>query len=116
MGHIRERPLKGGGVRYQAEVRLKGYPTLAAMFDRRTDAKIWIQKTESDIRSGRYQLYSESKRHTFEEAVERYFKEQPTSVVKRGHLLWWKRELGPLYLHDVRPSVIATWVTNTIPL
>jgi hypothetical protein len=91
MGHIRQRPLKGGTVRYQAEVRLKGYPTLHAMFDRRTDAKAWIQKTEADIRCGRHQLYAEAKRHTFEEAVGRYLKEHTVSVVKLGHLLWWKR-------------------------
>ena len=61
---------------------------------------------------GRYpvrapQLYTEAKRHTFEEAVERYFKEQAVSVVKRGHLHWWERELGALFLHDVRPAVIV---------
>ena len=74
------------------------------MFDRKTDAKTWIQKVEADIRCGRHQLYSEGKRHTFKEAVERYFKEQTVSVVKRGHLLWWQKELGPLYLQDVRPA------------
>lgn len=107
MGHIRERELKRGGVRYQAEIRLKGHPTLTAMFDRRTDAKNWIQKVEADIRCGRHQLYSESKRHVFKEAVERYFKEQPLSVVKRGHLVWWQKELGHLYLQDIRPPIIA---------
>ena len=37
MGSIRPRKLKEGGVRYQAEIRLKGHPTLAATFDRKTD-------------------------------------------------------------------------------
>ncbi len=107
MGYIRPRKIIGQKDRYQAEVRLKGHPTLTAMFDRITDAKAWVQKVEADIRCGRQQLYSEAKRHTFEEAVERYLKEQPISVVKRGHLLWWKRELGALYLQDVRPSIIS---------
>lgn len=107
MGFIRERQLKKGGIRYQAEIRLKGHPTLTAAFDRKTDAKAWIGKVEADIRCGRHQLYSESKRHTFAEAVERYFKEQIVSVVKQGHLLWWKKELGSFYLHDVRPSIIT---------
>lgn len=107
MGHIRERILKDGGVRYQAEVRLKGHPSLTAMFDRKTDAKNWIQKVEADIRCGRHQLYSEGKRHTLKEAIERYFKEQTVSVVKRGHLLWWQKELGHLYLQDIRPAVIV---------
>lgn len=72
MGHIRERKLKDGGVLYQAKVRLKGHPVLAAMFDRKTDAKNWIHKVEADIRCGRQHLYSEGKKHTFNEAAERY--------------------------------------------
>jgi len=72
MGHIRERNLKEGGIRYQAEIRLKGHPTLTAGFDRKTDAKNWIQKVEADIRCGRHQLYSQGKRYTFKEAVDRY--------------------------------------------
>lgn len=107
MGRIRERKLKNGGFRYQAEVRLKGHPCLTAMFDRKTDAKNWIQKVEADIRCGRHQLYSEGKRHTLKEAIERYFKEQTVSVVKRGHLLWWQKELGHLYLQDIRPAIIV---------
>jgi hypothetical protein len=61
MGFIRERKLKEGGVRYQAEVRLKGHPTLTATFDRKTDAKNRVHKVEADIRCGRHHLYSESK-------------------------------------------------------
>lgn len=107
MGSIRQRKLKEGNVRYQAEVRLKGHPILTAMFDRKTDAKNWIQKVEADIRAGRHHLYDQSMRHTFKEAVERYFKEQTVSVVKRGHLFWWQKELGHLYLQDIRPAVIS---------
>lgn len=109
MGYIRETKLKKGGVRYQAEVRLKGHPTLTAAFDRKTNAKTWISKVETDIRCGRHQLYSEGKHHTFSEAVERYFKEQAVSVVKRGYLLWWQKELGPLFLQDVRPAILSTF-------
>jgi hypothetical protein len=46
MGYIRETKLKKGNVRYQAEVRLKGHPTLTVIFDRKTDAKTWISKVE----------------------------------------------------------------------
>jgi hypothetical protein len=57
MGHIRERNLKNVGVRYQAEVCLKGHPCLTAMFDRKTKAKNWIQKVEADIHCGRHPIY-----------------------------------------------------------
>ena len=107
MGFIRERKLKEGGVRFQAEIRLKGHPTLTATFDRKTDAKTWIQKIESDIRCGRHQLYSESKRHTFKEAVERYLKENKISQAKESHLRWWAAQLGALYLQDIRAPIIT---------
>jgi hypothetical protein len=107
MGHIRERDLKDGGVCYQAEIRLKGHPIRTAVFDRKTDAKNWIQKEEANIRCDRQQLYSTGKKYTFKDAIERYFKEQSVSIVKRGHLLWWQKELGHLYLHHVRPAIIV---------
>ena len=107
MGYIRPRKIKDGSLRYQGEIRLKGYPTLTATFDRKTDAKAWIQKVEADIRCGRHHLYSEGKRHTLKEAIDRYMREKAVSVVKRGHLQWWQKELGHLYLQDVRASIIS---------
>ena len=76
MGSIRERNLKEGGTRYQCEIRMKGHPMLSATFYRKSDARAWIQKTETEIRCGRYQLHSGSNRHTFKEAIERYDQEQ----------------------------------------
>jgi hypothetical protein len=107
MGFIRERKTKKGNIRYQVEIRLKGIPTQTAVFDRKTDAKNWMYKTEADIRAGRHQLYIQSKKYTFEDAIERYYKEQSVSIAKRGHLLWWGKELGRSYLEDIRPSVIT---------
>ena len=106
MGYIKEKKLKSG-TRYKAEVRLKGHPDMTAVFDRKTDAKAWIMQVEADIRAGRNKLYTDSKRRTLSEAIERFAKEKEVSVVKRGHLAWWKKELGSFYLHDVRSSVIT---------
>jgi integrase len=33
--------------------------------------------------------------------------EHSISVVKRGHLLWWKKEVGALCLQNIRPAVIV---------
>ena len=113
MGSVRTRELKEGGTRYQAEVRLKGHPTLTATFDRKTDAKNWVQKVEADIRAGRHQLYTESKKHTFKKAVERYLQEITVPQAKEGHLRWWSEEMGPLYLQDIRPSLITEKKQNS---
>ena len=92
MGFIRERKLKNGSTRFQAEIRLKGISkSVTAVFDRKTDAKTWIQKVEADIRCGRQQLYSEGRRHTFAEAVERYRKERLPQLSKRVILIGGRR-------------------------
>lgn len=106
MGFIRERRVRNGTTRFQAEIRLKGHRMMTAVFDRKLDAKAWIYKTEADIRCRRQNLYEEIERHTFKEAVARYFKEQPITTAKRGHLEWWNTELGSFYLQDIRSSVI----------
>jgi len=106
MSSIRERPLKNGGCRYQAEIRLKGR-TITATFDRKTDAKNWMQKTEADIRCGYHQPHLHEKKHTFREAAERYSKEHPISIAKKGHIEWWVKELGSLYVQDIRASAIS---------
>lgn len=108
MGYIRERSLSDGSKRFYAEVELKGAgPRLTATFNRRSDAKLWIQKTETELRCGKNQLIAESRKHVFKDAVQRYSKEQKVSVVKRGHLQWWEKELGHYFLKDIRPSLIA---------
>lgn len=108
MGYIRERSLSDGSKRFYAEVELKGAgPRLTATFNRRSDAKLWIQKTETELRCGKNQLIAESRKYVFKDAVQRYSKEQKVSVVKRGHLQWWEKELGHYFLKDIRPSLIA---------
>ena len=108
MGYIRERSLTDGSKRFYAEVQLKGGgPRLTATFNRKSDAKLWIQKTETEMRCGKNQLIAESRKYVFKDAVQRYSKEQTISVVKRGHLQWWDKELGHYFLKDIRPSLIA---------
>ena len=108
MGYIRERSLTDGSKRFYAEVQLKGGgPRLTATFNRKSDAKLWIQKTETEMRCGKNQLIAESRKYVFKDAVQRYSKEQKVSVVKRGHLQWWEKELGHYFLKDIRPSLIA---------
>lgn len=107
MGHIRKRALKNGGFRYQVEIRRKGHPTLTKMCDTKTAAKIWIQEVETDLRCGRHHLHSKAMQHTLAEAVERYYKEQPVSIAKKGHFDWWVEEMGSLCLQDIRASIIS---------
>jgi hypothetical protein len=48
MASIEKRVTDNGKVSYRVKVRLKGYPTQTASFDRITDAKKWAQHTDAE--------------------------------------------------------------------
>ena len=72
MGLIREYTKKDGSTTYRAEVRLLGHPSQRASFRTKTQAKQWIQKTESELRDGRYVNVSEAKKHTVGEMIDKF--------------------------------------------
>jgi integrase len=114
MANIEKRTAQDGKVTYRVKVRLKGYPTQTATFERKTDAQKWVQQTESAIREGRHFKTTESKRHTLGEAIERYIADviptKPKNTVNQvGQLQWWKEHLGDYSLADVSPALIAQY-------
>lgn len=52
MATITTRTGKDGKLTYRVRVRLKGHAVQSATFARKTDARKWIQDTESAIREG----------------------------------------------------------------
>ncbi len=111
MASIKERIDKEGNVRFQVQVRLKGYPSQTETFLRKTDAKRWAQEMETKLREGRYFKSVEAKKRTLGELIEKYMLDvlphKKAGKSREGQLRWWKKELGHLYLFDVTPSVIA---------
>ena len=113
MATIKERKAKDGTARYTAEIRLKGYPPQAATFKRKTDAKKWIQDTESAIRDGRHFKTVEAKKHTLAELIDRYSKDVLSKKTKaqakkqEQQLNWFKNRIGYLVLAEVTPAVIV---------
>lgn len=112
MGSIREVTKSDGTKTYHVEVRLRGHPPQRESFRTRSQAKQWIQDTESSIRDGRHFKTTESKRHTVGELIDRFIVQwlpnYPKSQIKQTALLsWWKDRLGHLLLADLTPSVIA---------
>ncbi len=112
MATIEKRRTKNGSIHYRALVRLKGYPQQSGTFERKTDAKKWVQNTESAIRDGRYFKTSESKKHTLDEMIERYIENvlplKPKSQKKQTQqLLWWKEQIGDYTIADVTPALIS---------
>jgi integrase len=113
MATIEKRETEGGKTSYRVKVRLKGYPAQTATFNRLTDAKKWIQDTESAIREGRHFKTTEAKRHTLGELIDRYTRdvlptEKPKEQKKKAtNLARWKEELGHALLADITPAAIV---------
>jgi integrase len=112
MANIEKRVSKDGKTSYRVKIRLKGFPSQSATFERLTDAKKWTQQIESAIREGRHFKTTEAKRHTLAELIDRYIKSilptKPKAIRKQTALLErWKSEIGNHALVDVTPSLIA---------
>ncbi|PWU16054.1 MAG: hypothetical protein C5B45_01385 [Chlamydiae bacterium] len=95
----------------------KRAPTQTATFGRITDAKKWIQQTESAIREGRCFKTSAAKRYTLADMIDKYIQLFNPLRAKEAHLVWWKKSIGSYFLSDITPSLIADgrdWLLNTL--
>lgn len=112
MATIETRATETGGKVYRVKVRLKGYPTQSATFDRLTDAKKWAAATESAIREGRHFKTAEAKKHTMAEMIDRYLESAGLNKVQNVHtglhLRRWKDEIGYMLLSDVTADTLTT--------
>ena len=114
MANIQERVSKDGKTTYRVQVRLKGYPTQTASFQRKTDARRWAQQVETAIREGRHFKTAESKKRTLSELIDKYIAQvlptKPKSYEKqRAQLTWWKEQIGAYALADITPAMIAEY-------
>lgn len=114
MASIEKRQIKDGSTSYRVKVRLKGYPTQTATFSRLTDAKKWVQQTETAIREGRHFKTSEAKKHTLSEAIDRYksyiLAHKTNSIANQeNYLKWWNKEIGEYRMFDISPSLIIEY-------
>ena len=92
MGTIREYRKKDGSPTYHAEVRLKGQEPQRACFRTRTQAKQWVQATESAIRDRRYVNVSEARRRTVGDMIGRFIDKwlpkYPERMKKQVAIFW----------------------------
>ena len=113
MASIRKYKTKDEKTKFYVQIRMKGHSPQTACFDRLTDARKWIQETESDIRNNRYFKTAESRKHTFNELADRYIKailpSKKTSASQEAQLIWWKKQIGEKLLADITPSLISQY-------
>ena len=112
MPTIEKRQSKDGKITHRVLVRLKGYPTQSATFERLTDAREWAKSTETAIKEGRHFKTAESKKHTVNELIDRYIKRLTVHNPSRckdvkSSFAWWRQELGHLVLADLTKPMIT---------
>ena len=112
MATIEKRTGKKGEISYRVKIRMLGHEHQTGTFDRLTDAKRWVQDTESAIRDGRHFKTVEAKKHTLADAIDRYvhdiLPQKPKNAANtNAQLMWWKEQLGFKTLADVTPALIG---------
>ena len=112
MAQIRERTRKNGKKSFLVRIRMRGKPEATASFERLTDARIWAQQIETEMRDGRYIKTAEAQKHTVSDLVERYIRDVLPRKVKVGRfyaiqLGWWKRQIGDVLLSELTPVLIS---------
>ena len=84
---------------YREKVRVRGYPSQSATFERKTDADKWAQRTEAEMKDDKYFPNTKAKKHTVSELIDVYLKDQYGKNRRRHDevkpmLDWWKGEVG----------------------
>ena len=62
----------GKTIKYKVRIRVKGYPTMTATFDKKTAANQWIAEHEPLMKQGKHISDYEAKKHTLSELIDRY--------------------------------------------
>jgi integrase len=113
MATIEKRERRNGTV-FKAVVRIHGFPPQRRTFKRLTDAKIWVQQTEADIRRGEFRnVISTAKSKTLQDAIDRYRSEvfarkaETTQRAEGSFLAYWERELGEYALAYIDADLIS---------
>ena len=111
MGTIIERKNREGKTIFHAEVRRRSFPAAYQTFSRKTDARIWIQDVESNMRSGRHLPQAEAANHTLAEAIDRFALEELPKKPKyfsdqKREVLWFKEQIGRKTLAEATPALL----------
>ena len=109
MATITKRVTGKGEVRYRVQVRLQGYPKRHATFNTKKDATDWARDIEGQQKRGR--IWAGEPDRTFGELLDRFEKERLSDLPRfdhgyRGHLRWWRQELGEFYLRHITAALV----------
>lgn len=99
------------GSYYRVQIRLKGCPHISKNFDSFQKAKDWKRKTIAAIQSGQPYETTEMRRLTLSDLIDRFISSDLLKLRNhktiKGHLSWWKDEIGYCILSQLREDIIA---------
>lgn len=112
MAHVEKRRTSKGGIRYRAQITLKGHPRVSETFSTRREAERWAERTTEAMRQRRFKPDSEAERHTMGDLVERYTRDKLPGLStweNTGRTLdWWQDQLGKdTRLSQITPAAIT---------
>lgn len=112
MAEIKKRTKKNGKVSYTASIRIKGYPSLNATFDKITDARLWAAEKESAMKLGKHIKDAEAKKHTLSDLIKRYTENElprrkSDQEKFKMQLDWWDKKIGAYLLSEITPPLLS---------
>ncbi len=116
MATIVRRESAEGSVSYQVRVRVRGEKPRSRTFKRKTDAKAWAAKTESDLGHGVYVPTTVDRRRTLADLIDKTVAEWlPIKPNNKDagkvaiYLEWWKDHAGHVTLDKLTPQTIGEY-------
>lgn len=113
MANIEQRTDSKGNVSFRVKVRIRGEAPRTRTFARKTDAKAWAAKVESDLGHGVYVPTAADRTRTLADLIDKTIAEHlPTkannkSADKVAQLLgWWRAEMGEVTMDKLKPDRI----------
>lgn len=115
MPAVIKRSTSKGKPRYQAQVRLDGYPPRFKTFDSARKAKAWAQALEDEMKSGRHEAVLNSRQYTACQMIDRYIDKvllnkgarQRTTRQQHKQLVWWRGRLVGVMLCNLSSFLIT---------
>lgn len=113
MAEIKERIRKNGKKSYTASVRIKGHPAVNKTFARKTDAEMWANSVEFEIKENMNFPNRALKKMTVGDLIDKFIKyELPKKKPKiqkdfLKSLNWYKEEIGCLYLLNLSTAKLV---------
>lgn len=99
--------------RWRAQVRIKGFPSVAQTFDKKGQAVAWADKTEAAMRNGGFSDARELANFTIAALITRYTEEigalKPFGKSKKGALEMLRRHMGTVSLAGLTDDAVVAY-------